>query len=250
MIRILDIDLDFFMNGVVYNRAASEGRVDPREASPWSVDEALAFLAAQCGLSHRLPGAVVESHVELFPMWRDLLHRGRLIAPFHVTHVDAHSDLGMGDTSYIYILSELTRQPIEERSHPPLGGWRGLSEGNYLAFAIACGWIESLDLVYCDGGGTDVPRALMRDFDAESGHIQLKVMDEEEVGKIYNGRDPEVLALEPPVHMRQMHYSQFMAEDSFDAIFLARSPQYTGTASDLIFDAIRHRYIEEGALGV
>ncbi len=58
---------------------------------------------------------MIEHHNELFYRWGEAIDAGRMAAPFEVVHVDAHADLGLGDSSYAYLMGELAFQPIEER---------------------------------------------------------------------------------------------------------------------------------------
>ena len=61
---------------------------------------------------------------------------GLLTPPFHVTHVDAHADLGLGDAGYVYLLTELLLEDPRDRWWPRTGT-TGLNDANHLAFAIA-----------------------------------------------------------------------------------------------------------------
>jgi hypothetical protein len=97
-----------------------------------------------CGLTGRLPGFVVEHHGELFARWRDATDAGVLRAPFHVTHVDAHADLGLRDAGYMHLLSDLLFRTPEHRRDPG----EHLNDGNYLIFAAGCRWLAGLDYVY------------------------------------------------------------------------------------------------------
>ena len=117
MTRILDLDLDFFVHEVVY-WPDSDDRPDSDEHPVWAIDDVTAFLRGRCGLSGRLPGFVTENHGELFPRWRSAIRDGLLIAPFHVTHVDAHADLGLGDAGYVYLLTELLQPVLIELLQP------------------------------------------------------------------------------------------------------------------------------------
>jgi hypothetical protein len=53
-----------------------------------------------------------------------------------LVHVDAHADLGLGDASWVHIVSELLRLPVAQRSDPPRGS-RFLNAGSYIAYALA-----------------------------------------------------------------------------------------------------------------
>jgi hypothetical protein len=136
MQRILDLDLDAFIYGAEYMRSSDAPRLDADKYPPWDISKVLAFLEPQCLVTGPLPGFAVKNHGELFFRWRDAIDEGLLVPPFHVTHVDAHADLGGGDAGYVYLLTELLLKPVEERRSPRVGD-DGLGDGNYLAFAIA-----------------------------------------------------------------------------------------------------------------
>jgi UPF0489 domain len=111
--RVLDVDLDFFVDGVADLRAPDAGRLDSSEFPPWSLEGSLRFLEEQCKLTRKLPGVAVEYHADVFAHWRALIDRGVLEPPFSVTHVDAHADLGLGDAGYEYLLTQLLFKPVE-----------------------------------------------------------------------------------------------------------------------------------------
>ena len=73
MQRVLDLDLDFFVDGVAHWREPDRGRLDADEYPAWSLDGTLNFLQTRCGLTERLPGFVVGDHGELFYRWRDAI---------------------------------------------------------------------------------------------------------------------------------------------------------------------------------
>ena len=95
--RVLDLDLDFFLADCCPLAAPGE-RPAPAGCEPWPAAAVEAFLTRQCGLSAAapVPGCVFETHDGALAFWRARMAEGRLRAPFHVTHVDAHSDLGIG----------------------------------------------------------------------------------------------------------------------------------------------------------
>jgi hypothetical protein len=132
VVRILDIDLDFFVQLVVH-LPQSDDRPESGEHSVWSVQRAFDFLTGRCGLASPLPGFLIESHDELFFRWRDAIEAEILTPPFHVTHVDAHADLGLGDSGYVYLMTSLLFDPPESRWYPsPPPGTNGLNEANFL----------------------------------------------------------------------------------------------------------------------
>ena len=134
------------------------------------------------------------------------MQTGILQPPFHVTHVDAHADLGLGDSGYVYLMTSLLFAPPESRLHPaPPTGKTGLTEGNFLLFAIACRWINDLEYVYGEGGGEDELPCVMQGFDRSADHVQLAAMTEPAFRNWnfgLSGRQPSVSHLEPSVGYR------------------------------------------------
>lgn len=113
--------------------------------------------------------------------------RGEMVPPFSVTHLDAHADLGLGDAGCTYLMNELAFEPVEkrydilDRRRPArrdgihLLGNKELNDGNWLAFALACGWLSELTYVFNsenegEGRPGDLLNFLMKDFDFNSRH--------------------------------------------------------------------------------
>jgi hypothetical protein len=241
LLRLLDVDLDFFVHGAAHWRDRGHGRLDASDYPAWSVDEALDVLYARCGLIGRLPGFVVEHHAELFDRWRDGIAAGVLHPPFHVTHVDAHADLGLGDAGYLHLMTSLLFEAPERRREPG----DALADGNFLAFAIACRWVAELDYVFNEEGGNDVMPYVMEGFNADAAHIQLAALTPSQIDELLHLGKPQPVRLEPRVPFRAMPCHQFSAESAFDVVCIARSPAFTPATSDVIFDAIRERFIDE-----
>jgi hypothetical protein len=245
--RVLDIDLDFFVRGVAHHRRRDDGRLDPAEYCAWSMEHTLGFLHERCGLTSRLPGLVVEHHGELFGRWRDAIDAGVLRAPFHVTHVDAHADLDVGGTGYMYLLTELLFREPEDRRDPG----EHLKDCNYLVFAVGCRWLTALDYIYNrpddrNGHGPgDINRMVMKDFNDNADQIQLAALTQQQMKDFAFVRDTEPVRLEPPIPFRALPWAQYTAHASFDLICLARSPEYTPDTCDPLFDEICERFIDD-----
>lgn len=258
MLRILDLDTDFFSHEVVHWPDLST-RPNDDDHPVWELDEVRAFLEVRCGLRGKLPGRAVTTHDAVFPLWRTAIEAGLLTAPFHVTHVDAHGDLGFGDASYIYLMTELLHLAPEERWYPRTGDL-GLAESNYLAFAIACRWIHSVDYVFCPGGGDDLFPYYKERFALGADALQLAALSADELEllkRIFPEQNADQLdrfraslgtRLEPvvvPVH--QLRADDFQADAPFDAMFLAQSPGYVPPGADIIFQRIREWFLDEEA---
>ena len=246
MQRVLDVDLDFFLYGVA-NDVDPESceRLDAREYPPWTKDDTLSFLVDGCGLNAPLPGFAVERHGEVFGKWRELIEAGRLQTPFHVTHVDAHGDLSMGEIGYKHILTELVRLPAEDR---PAAAAARVGDGDYLAYAIGCRWVSELDYVYNEGGGGDVHAYFWENFDKASSTIRLAALTEGDVKARFNLQTPTVAYSEPRVPLPQIRWDAYTSPAPFDLIFLARSKPFTPAEADALYEAIRKRFIDESAL--
>ncbi len=250
--HVLDLDLDFFQDGVATDRRPDGPRLDGAEYPPWPLERVLAFLEERCGVRDALPGIVVEHHGELFDHWRRLITSGTLDSRLDLTHADGHADLGDGDSSYSYLMDTLLHLEPAERVDPRRG-LNGLNDGSYLAFAIACRWISSLTYVYIDGGGGGVYPFFKQGLDKNATAIQLAATA---AGEVRNAVDfafglpgkkfPKIDRLEPPVPFREVHASEFWADREFDLICLARSPGFTPAESDENFDEIRRRFIDDG----
>lgn len=260
-VRILDIDLDFFVEGTASDRDPEDDRLDADEFPPWELDRAIAFLEDRCLLSDKRPGFVVEDHSDLFYLWGEAIERGQLQAPFHVTHVDAHADLGQGDSAWTYIVTELLFKPVEdryrallERRLPREGlhafGHDALGDGNWLAFALACHWIDELIHVFNGEGNEglrpgDIFTYWLKDFDRFANEIELPAAKNTNRLRDHQDRPGEVEHFEPPIPFQVSGYGPFRARAPFDVVCLTRSPAFTPAEADPIFDVIRSRFIDE-----
>lgn len=244
MQRVLDIDLDFFVTPVVHWPSDTD-RPDASEYSVWPTAEALRFLREQCGLDRKLPGFVTENHGELFPLWRGVVESRALTPPFHVTHVDAHADLGLGDAGYSYLMTSLLYEPVGERVHPTVDSMSGLNDGNFLLFAIACHWIGELHYVFGAGGGSDELVLAMEGFNPKAERIQLSAMSKSQLNSLLHHHDRTLIpSEEPTVPYRSLRWEQFQTDGPYDFVCLTRSPPYTPATADVLYDAIRGAFID------
>ncbi len=264
--RILDLDLDFFLCGTAHYADSADDRLDADEYPPWPLDVAIAFLAEQCRLNGRQPGFVVEHHNELFYRWGEAIEAGRMAKPLEVVHVDAHADLGLGDASYAYLMGELAFEAIEDRygilrARRPNSRSQmldldnhALTDGNWLMFALACGWLSSLTYVTnscaeaSDGARPgDLMSLLMQDFDMQADYLQV-VGAREKFWQSGRGRPRVIDHRDPPVPFTTNVWREYQALEPFDIVCLTRSPEYTPADADPIFDAIVERFIDKAAL--
>ena len=174
--RVLDIDLDFFLAGCC--PLADKGRRPELFGhEPWESGRVRRFLEGNCGLSkdRPIPGRIFETHDSALELWRDMLEAKRLTAPFDVTHIDAHSDLGIGYPGPGYVLNGVL--PIRYDKRADAEKYRRLNEldeANYLLFALAFRWISSLENVRNPSSLPDIPGKAV-----PSGHLPFTIAKDE-----------------------------------------------------------------------
>ena len=263
--RVLDLDLDFFLHGAAHMVDSADRRLNPEHYPPWPIEEAIAFLTERCRLDGPRPGFAVEHHNELFYLWGEAIAAGRMSEPLEVVHVDAHADLGLGDASYAYLIGELAFEPIENRygileARRPTSraemldlGNHAVSDGNWLMFALGCGWLSGLTYVTNSGAESsdgarpgDLMGVLMKDFDLDADHLQV-VGTRERFWLGGSSRPETIERRDPAVPFTTAVWREFQATEPFDVVCLTRSPEYTPASADPIFDAIVSRFIDEDA---
>lgn len=234
--RVLDIDLDFFLADCcplaeVGKRPCLEGH------EPWPEERVTAFLEGQCGLSADapVPGAIFETHDMALTFWRERMVEGGLKAPFHVTHVDAHSDLGIGKPGPGFVLNGVLPRHMEKRADiEKYYDMCQLDEANYLLFALAFRWIKSLDNVRNPMSRKDIPREIL--LPEREDMIQLTSFAAR-LSQGTNGPEPAI-----PFHVYH-DYKAFKAEKPYDYVTLAISPRYAPEKADELLPIIG-RYIK------
>ena len=239
MIKVLDIDLDFFLDNIMH-MPQNDQRLSPRAFKPWTRTKVRAFLETQCGLSRslKIPGRFIRNHDAAFDYWRELLANHPTSFPIHVTHVDAHADLGLGDASWVHLMTSVLHKPVGERPNAERGAHK-LSLGSYLAYAVACRWVGHIDYVHPEGGGDDMAPWLFRDFTAKSGVIEMRAFSPIDIkrGELSSGMKKHLMSLtpvsiEPPVNFHSVQHNIWKAGHTFDYALLCQSPQYTPRTSD------------------
>ncbi len=225
--RILDLDLDFFLNKIAFWKKGNK-RLDDKNYIPWKENKLINFLENQCKLStdNKINGKIVKKHNEAYYFWKYLIKNNNLNIPFEIVHIDAHGDLGMGDNSYEYLQNNYLKLPIKERynilDNEELN--KQINEGNYLAFTIANRWINKLTYVIHPLGGNDVPLEY------------LKIINSKQYIQLNNN--------EPLVNFKKINGKNYFEEKPFDYIVLAQSPKYTPKGADKLIKIFR-KYIDE-----
>ena len=249
-LRILDIDLDFFLN----YRATNKGnygldRIPEGYYVPWSVKEVTAFLEGNCGLAKKqsISGKYFIFHDEIFYFLRNMQEENDFRLLFMIDHIDAHSDFGTFDLAYKYIAEDILHKPLLERAYPLTDVPGKLTAANFLQFMIACRWLKDVKYITNLNWVCDLPWWIYKNWNISS-NIQLKKFTKEQMTNIitnYVGRmdqgvkDYPPLELEPEVPFRRIHFTDFQSDGQYDLIFLTQSPSYTPKSSDLLIPLIK-----------
>ncbi|MFX0106047.1 MAG: UPF0489 family protein [Candidatus Hodarchaeota archaeon] len=243
MDRILDIDLDFFLNRITDSRLGSK-RLNKRKYYPWSKVSLESFLENRCLLSKNKPvkGRVVKSHHEAFFFWRDLILNKKIEIPFELVHLDAHSDMGIADWGWIYITSVLLHKPIGERIYPEESLLFGINEANYLAFALACRWVKKLTFIIHPKWEVDLLKVYFKEFDLDSGFIQLKKFKKEDL--LEKGFDADEITddTEPQIPVEFIPLLEYRDKYPFTLLTLSHSKAFTPKTSDKLIKIVKHYF--------
>lgn len=268
-VKILDLDMDYFMKSVatsIFEDETARLSEDDFGKDVWDEEEVRKFLENNLGLSkkRRIRGRIVRGHNEALFYWKELIKKGKLDAPFEVVHVDSHADLGLGYSSWSYIMKTLLSYPVADRpdhaAHEDLhGNIRSEGIGDYLLFAIAYRWISNL--VYCGNPKRDCNDYLLctlKDFKEKQicgkpveNTIQLlynpkRKMPQNDasdyIKRLYidtSQKEPEVpFTIIPTVE--DVHFN-----GDFNFAVLAQSPNYTPKSADFILNVFNDYIIEK-----
>lgn len=237
MQRVLDLDLDFFLSDCCA-LAPLGSRPPAHEARPWKPERVDAFLSEHLRLSKDTPLAarIFETHDRALGFWAELMESGRLTAPFHVTHVDAHSDLGIGRPGPHYVLKTVLSMPPNRRTELALHyERRQLDEANYLLFALAFRWIASLEDVRIPRSRPDLPQEL---FSLGPTTLCLPQAFPSLFEPLY-GKEPVI----PFYHTQKP--DSFFAEAPYDFVSLALSPRFAPADADALLSVFAPYFLLE-----
>lgn len=244
--RVLDIDLDFFVDPIAYWRSDYGARLSDKEYSVWEVKELENFLENKCKLSktHKVKGTIVKHHHDAFYYLRDLIQKNELKVPFEIVHIDAHADLGLGDSGYIYVMTKLLHRPVEKRMNPKRGR-EGLTAGNYLVFLVACRWVSKIVFVRHPKADDDFNWIHFKDFDVSSNIIQLKKCSPDAIEQLLYRETTKLIYqdLEPEVPIEIVSLTDYVNCEPFDYVVVSRSPGYTPPKADKLLDVIKEYII-------
>lgn len=231
--RVLDIDLDFFLADCCELAEPGE-RPALAGHEPWSREAVRLFLEENCGLSadRPIPGRVFETHDGALVLWKELIEKGLLTAPFSVTHVDAHSDLGIGKPGPGFVLnSVLPLAPDKRADIERYYKMKQLDEANYLLFALAFRWVKALENVRNPRSRPDIPSFAIKNEAGEYASIRLSSFAQA-LFENKNGKEPTI-----PFRVYD-DYRTFRSSGEYDFVSLAISPRYAPKEADALAELI------------
>ncbi|MBU3191895.1 UPF0489 family protein [Clostridium bowmanii] len=254
--KILDLDLDFFQMDVSNWGNDYGKRLNSEYTQPWNKEKLVSYLETNLGLrkNKKIDGRIYTHHDEAFYFWRELILKGNLCIPFDLVHVDAHADLGFGDSSFQYITNEYLYLDYELKMYPEnltckKNSIKHFSYANYLIFAVACNWINTLDYVLHLNNykGCDFSKIHFKNYDIETNIMQIKKYKQyEDLGVAYGKKieDIEIIEFEKEVPFRCINQEDVLYDGNFNFIGLSISPGYTVKESDELIEVIKE-YINE-----
>ena len=154
-----------------------------------------------------------------------------------MTHVDAHSDLGIGYPGTGFVRNGVL--PVQPDKRCDIGRYRAqkqLDEANYLLFAIAFRYVAALDNVRNPRSRPDVPQEILVPGRADAIRLDsfaARLMESK------NGSEPLV-----PFHVYE-DYRTFSSDAAYDFVTLAISPRYAPAAADALVPVIGAYIAEE-----
>ena len=243
--RMLDIDMDFFINDIAHWTDDYE-RLDDEYYYPWDEERFRYFLENKCLLSKDNPtsGRIIKHHDGAFHFWKQLINQGRVHVPFEVTHIDAHSDTGLGDANWLYIMEELAHYPMDQRIH--VLDHERVNFTNYLAFVMACGWMNKVDFVLHPEWSNDLSWIHLKDYDDNSGAFQIKAYNKSSEIMYRVERLPKIppISVDPEIPYSLIDGNAFMSTGHYDYVVFCQSPGYTPASADFMLNVIKE-YIKE-----
>lgn len=248
--RVLNLDLDFFLNERAHGRKDDpNSRPDNWGLVPWKADAVVEFIENALNLRTKVPGAVVVSHHEVFYHWRDLIERGALNTPFFACHVDAHSDLGCGTPAWVYLHSDFLELSLAARRYP-MEGDEGLNFANFMAFAIGNRWFSAIDFVVPSFWRNDFPIPMFPSSEVlkPNRELQIELLHaprEQIEACVSEGRRRVTSILksrnEPKIPLHLLAHDSVRGRydgQNWDYVFLSHSPGYVPTAADALLPVI------------
>src|SRR5699024_3530114 len=145
-----------------------------------------------------------------------------------------------------YMMKELINYSIDKR-RSVLDDNKVLL-GNYLSYAMTCGWINQIDFILHDLWENDLFRLHLKNFDINekafafkgvNKTIDLSLMKH----NIFNGNIIPS-AIDPEIPFTLIPWQEFESKEGFDYLVFCQSPGYTPASADYMLNVVRDYLIE------
>ncbi|VDN47059.1 conserved protein of unknown function [Petrocella atlantisensis] len=228
--RILDLDLDFFLDSKANGINLTSGlRLESEYYKPDSKEAVREFLTTKCGLNSnsKVNGCLYTHHDEVFYDIRSKIESGIITEPFDIDHIDAHADLGLGDCTHVYVMTELIHEIPSQRLYPRESE---INPGNFLLYLVISRWVANLTYVYHpDTYHMDFPHSLFRGGVGASCILEVKKYSK---GTDVTNRKNEPVGIDEPIIINSVSRVDFNAAGAYDFVYLTQSPEFTPIESD------------------
>jgi hypothetical protein len=242
--RVLSVDIDVFVDPVASD-IETQARLSPGE---YTLDrtERIRDVLRRCGLSSApTRGVFMKDHDDAFSVLRALTEKGDV--SLELIHVDAHSDIGLGDSGYQYLLTRFAHLPVEQRRALQRGQCP-LNLGNWLAFAVACQWISSILHVRREAPADDLLPMYFADWaqrSTASRDLAIVPMTQSELDQFSSLRPSSAWSLfEHKASVARADFEVIALDDlearqQPDFVIVCQSPGFTLESADSVMDLCR-----------
>lgn len=249
MVRVLDLDLDFFLNGAAHYVQKSDKRLSDDEYRPWTDKQVRDYLEKHLKLrtDKKIPAILCVNHDEVLYHCEKLICEKWVAAPFDLVHVDAHADMGMGSDAWVEILELASNGELVKRQFRT-NCFEKADYDNYVSYMLLLRMLASLTYVYNADGGDDVFSGFLCDGGKkigvpvwpgnEEGFEQTKKQWLSDVMSSMHDYQRGDGDLEPVVPFEEICADAYCESGKYDWAFLAQSPNFTPKASDRLISVV------------
>lgn len=245
-IRILDLDLDFFILPTDWPGYHDDRAMNDLQS--WSEIDVKRFLENSCGLSKDSPvkGKVFEEHDEVYSFCKKIIQDSAEEVQFIIDHVDAHADLGFGNSSFNKLHREFSPGNRSGWITEELEKSIGLNRGNFLLFLIAQGWVFELNFInHAKWNFHDINQILI--FKREDRCNCIRIQYYEDCSNVAANKQEDGMSIGIlGCDFHKIDYRLFNNPHRYDYVFLTKSPNYSPPSSDSLIPTIE-QYIDTTA---
>ena len=235
--RVLDIDMDFFQSDIHFWGDDSSLHLIDDSFSVWEEERFIDFIENRCGLSLDKPlrGRIFNSHVETYWFCKELMDKGELCCPFHITHIDAHSDLAFSMSTQNYRFFKSFALENKQRFNDGTmfevpENQAFIDSGSYLLAMALNRWLNKIEYVY----HPDLDALDVADY-----IVKCTVPNQKFKFAFFDDRTTI-----PNLSLETIYPTDYQSAEPFDFVCVAISPAYTVKEIEKLVTVIK-RYIIE-----